>query len=299
LAGSPKLEVENSVANAKITDRLAAQELGLKAVTKASIEQAKKAPSAFYKTVADKLKTFTPDSNYAQDIANVSQGKGLSLAAKEEIANLQQQYAGRGMSAADAIAETKQLRAMSSKMMRGPYNPDLEARAMAMRKISDAIEGNLERQAQSLGDPGLLDAFRSARKELAKIHSVESAMVSGHVSALKLAKQAERGVPLSGNLKHIADVANEFPNVMRDAGKLKNKVPVTVLEGVAAGGGALALGRPEILAGLAARPATRAVLRTKAYQKKLIPKEERTQTNTLEGLRPAATAAGLTLQDQQ
>lgn len=300
LSGSPKLEVEASVKNQKITNKLAAQELGINGpITKASLEQAKKAPSAFYKTVADRLKTFSPDQTYVNDVAGLTGTKGLSLGAKKEIANLQKQYTGQNMTAADAIAETRQLRAMSSKMLRGPYNPDLEARALAMRKISDAIESNMERQAKASGDPYLLDQFKSARRQLAKIHSVESSMVGPDVSAKLLAKQANRGAPLSGNLKHIAEVADEFPNVTRDASKLKNKVPVTVLEGVAAGGGALALG-PQAAALLAVRPATRAVLKSRAYQKKLIPKDERKPSpNTLSSLRKFGPAGSIALQDAE
>lgn len=299
LSGSPKLEVEASVKNQKVTNKLAAQELGINgAITKASLEQAKKAPSAFYKTVADKLKTFSPDASYANDIQGISGTKGLSLAAKKEIGNLQKQYTGQNMTAADALAEMRQLRAMSNKMLRGPYNPDLEARAIAMKKISDAIEKNMDRQAKASRDPYLLDQFRAARTQLAKIHSVEDAMVGPDVSAKLLARQ-NKGGKLSGNLKHIAEVADEFPNVTRDASKLKNKVPVTVLEGVAAGGGALALG-PQAAALLAVRPATRAVLKSKAYQRKLIPKDERTKApNTLASLRKFGPAGSIALQDAE
>lgn len=286
LAGSPKLEVEAAIKNQKITNKLAADEIGVKGpITRASLQAAKAPHNAMYDRIGKELGDITTDEQYHAELEDVGRTPGTSFqnAKSPAIDKLKEAYSEKQFNAADAIQETRKLRAAASKNIKAPFDPERNELGYAQRAISDAIENQMERHGEAIGKGDLIEQFKNSRKSLAKIHSVESSLVgaTGDISAHGLAKQARRGAPLSGNLKKIANVADNFPSETRDASKLKNKVPITVLEG-AFGGGAAAFGHPALAAGMIARPLTRKILLSDMYQNTLpkkikvkdIPKEE-------------------------
>lgn len=121
-------------------------------------------------------------------------------------------------------------------------------------------------------DPALIQKFRNARQQLAKINTVENSLYKNttDVSAKALAKAANKGVPLTGQLSDIAKVAENFPNVTRDAKSLKNNVPINILEGIGGGYGLYAH-NPYVLGAMVTRPALRAGLLSKGYQGSMLP----------------------------
>jgi hypothetical protein len=279
LTGSPKLSVDASIKNQRVTNRLAAEEIGVKGkLTKGAIAEAKKPHNSVYQEMGE-LGEIATDPAYAKEIASIGRtpGTSFSKAVNPDLEKLRDAYTESRFNAKDAVLKIRELRAAATKNMKAPNAPTQNELGHAQKEIADAIEGQMERHATSVGQADLVSRFRNARQSLAKIHSVEAAIKgnTGEVSAPALARQLDRKVPLSGRLKTIADVANEFGEVTREGTKLKNKVPVTVLEGLPALAGAAltasehpGIGLP-LMAGVAGRPLARKALLSNAYQNRL------------------------------
>lgn len=273
LAGSARLGREIAVKNQSVTNKLAGEELGLKntkVVTPLALKEAKAPHNAVYDEVGQKLGEVVTDNQYKEDLAKVGRTPGTSFPSAKDpaIEQLKTAYSEERFHAADGVQETRKLRAAAKKNIKAHDAPERNELGYAQLQISNAIEAQMERYGQQIGQVDLMNRFRAARQSLAKIHSVENALIgeTGDVSASGLAKQLDRGVPLSGKLRMIADTAKKFPEEMRDAEKLRDKTPVTVLEGVVGMGGAAALHNPLFLGAMAARPLTRAALKSKRYQ---------------------------------
>jgi hypothetical protein len=280
LAGSPKLSGEMSVKNQKVTNRVGAEVIGAPKGAKLSpkvIADSKKPHNKVYREMGD-LGERAASPEYSAEIASIGRTPGNSFptAKNPRIEELKTAYDEPRFHSRDAILHIRQLRKDSKKNIKSqdPVNNSL---GHAQMQVANAIENELERFAVAQGKPDLVKRFKAARTELAKIHTVETATLrNGDLSAPKLAAMQERGVPLTGPLKDVADIATEFGEVTREATKVKNKTPVTALEGIfgaagpaiAALGGHPAIGVPAI-AGMAARPITRRVLSSNRYQNKL------------------------------
>lgn len=274
LSGSAKLEVAALVKNQQVTNRLAAKEIGIQGrVTPATLAEAKKPHSKVYTEVGAKLGEVPTDATYAAEVQAIGRTPGSSFqkARNSEIDALKDAYSESKFNAADAVLETRALRAAARKNFRS-QDPIKNELASAQMKVSDAIEAQMERYGKTIGQDNLIARFQKARQELAKINSVERSFKNGNVDASLLAKQLDAKVPLSGNLKTIAQVASDFPKVMRNAAKVPQQTSVNMFETVAGIGGAIATGNPAIMGAMAVRPITRAVLLSDRYQRGLAPK---------------------------
>ena len=90
----------------------------------------------------------------------------------------------------------------------------------ALRDVSDAIEGQIDRHLQNLavanpGDEnlsGILDNYRAAREQIAKIKTVDDALIEGGgtVDPRSYAKRIQAEKPMTGDLKVMGDFANNF-----------------------------------------------------------------------------------------
>jgi len=281
LTGSPRLSIEATIKNQKVTNDLAATELGLPkgtSITPKVIIDLKKPHNAVYKEVGE-LGNVVTDDTFKNEMTGIGRAPGTSFqkVRNPDIERLREQYTETEFNAKDAVLQIRILRRNGSKNLKSP-DPAKNEVGYAERQVADAIEAQLERHATAVGNPDLVTRFRQARRELAKINNVSDAMIAatGDVSASKLAKAKGKGAPLTGNLATIADTHDAFPSEMRDVSKLRNKVPITVLEGVAglAGGvGAKFAASPALgaasLAAVTARPLTRKYLLSEAYQNRL------------------------------
>lgn len=294
LAGSAKTGVDATVKNQAVTNRLAAQEIGVPAgtpLTDTVLDNLRKPLNAVYDKVSQ-LGSIPTDKAYFTDLNEVGRTPGNSFpgASDPDIAKLKETYAVPHFDAGDAVLQIRNLRrnatanykaASANQVKNAPMLGEL---ADAQQGIADALENQLERFVGSpgdkLGNPKLIADWRNARQGLAKINSVDNAIKEGttDVSAPALAKQANKGAPLSGNLRTIADTANAFPISVRDIGAVRNKVPINALEGLMGTGGigAALLGSPHAAAGLAtgmiARPLARASLLSGPLQNAMLPK---------------------------
>lgn len=138
----------------------------------------------------------------------------------------------------------------------------------ATKAAADALEDMLDRHLSASGNQGALQAFRDARQMIAKTYSVEKGLNSqtGSVSAAALAKQLEKGRPLSGELRTIAETTQAFPRAMQTLKEAPKEL--SPLDMLVAGGGA-ASGNPLLMAWLG-RPLVRNAMLSPAVQGRAI-----------------------------
>ena len=302
LTGTAKLERALSRVNAATVGRLAGEDLGIDGpLSRAALKDAKAAPNAVYGEVA-KLGNVPVDDAFRQKIAAIANPGGGSFGfdTPADIARLKEGYGSlENFDAGDAVSKARQLRRDASSNIGARYNPMQQALGHAQRAVADALEDQLERHVAATGGPSdllkhrvaatggpsdlllrhlaateepsdLLQRYRDARVQLAKINTVDQALRAGkgQVSALNLAKQLDRGAPLSGNLRDVAEAAQHFPRAMQDLSKIRDEGPLSALDLKLEGG----LGILKPLAALKALPAfalppvVRAILGSDLYQ---------------------------------
>lgn len=263
LSGKIKTAQQASAQNQQVTDRLARQAVGLapdEALTRdvlATIRQQAGAAYDKFRTVG----TVQADRAYMQaltDVESTLKGAVRSFPGlkSDEVANLVKTMRKPSFDAGDAIDATKVLRERSEEA----FVAGNKGLAKAYRKVSDALEGALERHLQGTA-PDAVKEFRQARQLIAKTYTVEKALrgETGEVSAKVLADQLKRGKPLSGELRTIAEAGEAFPK----ATQMLQEAPkqLSPLDFGAAGLGLVGSGgNPLAALGLIARPAARSAI---------------------------------------
>jgi len=149
---------------------------------------------------------------------------------------------------------------------------------------------NIETTALDPVPPGLknmVQDLRTARREIAKSHNVQEAtnLETGNVDAAKLASMRDvKKVPLTGNLKKIANARKVSPDVVRNSDGVVPSPEFSVGDiGMAAVGGLLSHGPVGVVSGAAAaaaaRPTARASVTSRGYQNRVVkPKNSTTRT---------------------
>jgi hypothetical protein len=187
------------------------------------------------------------------------------------------QVAALSPDAAYALDEFKQARSDASaywKEYGRSLSVETQKKAIAAGSDADIWEQLLAQEAASKGQPQLAAQFTQARVNLAKIHTVDSALneATGNVSAPVIGRMFDAGKPLTDGLDTIGKFNQAFPLYTREAestagtGVSKLAIPEAV-------GGAIAgnhfAGIPGAIAGGAApflRPAVQAGLLSNPYQ---------------------------------
>jgi hypothetical protein len=170
-----------------------------------------------------------------------------------------------------ATASLKDLREVRGNMQKmwdnyyasGGKNVDAQQGAIALKAQAEALEDTIDRVLRKTGKSALADRIVPARQRIAQSYNAEEMLNPGNFNidpdaALRMLK---RGVPLSGNLKLLAEFKAAFPNSLREASKVSS--PDVSLLGTAAQGvvgGAIGLGTgnlPGAVVGAAAIPLAR------------------------------------------
>jgi hypothetical protein len=305
-SGKIKTAQVASQRNQQVTDKLARHAIGLKAgdqlddnVLQAIRNQAAQQGYAPIRAAG----TVQADQTFVKALDNIAatqQGAAKSFPGLGEngVVDLVAKLKQPTFDAGDAIDATRVLREAADKA----YRQGDKTLGKASKQAADALEDQLERHLTAAGNPDALKAFRDARTLIAKTYSVQSGLNSqtGNVSAQALAKQLQKGKPLSGDLRTIAQTADAFPKAtqaLKEAPKA-----LSPLDMVVAGGGAVS-GNPLMMAWLG-RPLARnallsAPVQARALQQSApVPLTQATQ-RALENrlmqqlLAPAGTAAAL------
>lgn len=272
LSGKVATAQAASVKNQPVTNRLAAEAVGLEAdrpITREALDAVRSEAGKAYNAVRA-AGTLKADAQYADDLAKIVDkyrvaSKDFPELAQNDVANIVASVNKPQFSADAALDAIKILRERATKA----YRMGDDELGAAYRSTSNALEGAIERNLQAAGAPAqqILKAFRDARQLIAKTYSVEEALnpTTGNVIAGKLGKQLAKSAPLSGELKTIAQFSQAFPKAGQEISSSFNGI--SPLDYTAANALMTLSGNPLTLAGLVARPAARTVLLSSPYQR--------------------------------
>lgn len=273
LSGRAPLARSLSMANSKAVDTAAGKAVGItgKPVNRATIGLERAKANRAYDAIA-KTGLRNVSDNFRKEVAGIddrSGGGSFADDAPPQVQVLKDSYSKQQrFDAGDAVARIRKLRKDATANFK-TRDPDKAAIAHVQQKIADALDAELGRHADDLGQPQLASDYKAARIQLAKLRTVEEALAGNSVSARKIWQQWKRGAPLNGELLAIARAYDNFPNILQDANKIAGTHPFSVVDGFVAaastaGGAAV---DPTILGGVLARPAARAYLASDRYQR--------------------------------
>jgi Arc/MetJ family transcription regulator len=266
-----------AIKNQPITDSLVRKSLGLAddaPLTRETLTGVRKQAGAAYEA-AKNLGKISADDTYLNALAAVAKesdeiSKDFAGAVDDKVVKLVDTYLKDTFDSKSAVASLKYLRGKADTNLGPMASAEAKTLGRAQRAIADALEGQLERHAGTLGDDATVQALREARTLIAKSYSVEKALRegTGSVSANKLAQQLSKGKPLSGGLKTAATMGQNFPRAVQD---VTSSMPgLSPLDYGAAGGISAITGNPALLGLIAGRPAVRAGILSAPYQRAMV-----------------------------
>lgn len=301
-----------SARNAAKVKEIAARELGLPPDTQLTPEvigNVKKAAGVLYDAVSN-AGTVVPKASYGAALDDIVKPhlkalEGFPNAKPSPVINLVDSLRSESFDAASAVAKIKELRGLADDAFKpGGQGADVGRAAKAAAK---ALENTLDDHLAAMGEPQLLNQFRSARQLYAKAATVDKALnqASGTVDAQKLAKMLEAKKPLSGDLKKVAQAADQFKTAFKtpeQMGSLPQFSPVDLYggAGIAGLGGALT-GNPLAALGLGlplVRAGARNVALSPTVQNRLIQPSARVGPTVENALALGARAYPLLAADQ-
>lgn len=278
ISGKAATQQAVALANQKITNALVREELGLAAdtpITREALGKIRATAGKVYAEIAasgkikadpkylDEIKAILVDSSQiAKDFP------GADIGAASQVRQMVKTLSREAFDSKAAVAYIKALRSEASGNLRAATiggDPTRRALGQAQRDAAAALEDVVMRHLKASGKGEMADAFDGARKTIAKTYSVEAALRGSDVMGGKLASMLGKK-PLSGRLKEIADIAAEFPDVVRTP---KGSPGVSAVDALIAGGG-LAAGSPALLALPAGRYAARSAILSNAYQRNFL-----------------------------
>jgi hypothetical protein len=171
-------------------------------------------------------------------------------------------------------------------------DPEALTKAKAFKSEATSLENALENYAKSIGYNDLVPELRNARQLIAKTYTVEKALnkTTGTVNAQKLAAELDKGKPLSGELKQVAEFAQRFKTATKPVesmGSLPQVSPLDFYAGVAGLGASQFLDNPKYAALAAVRPSMRALALSPVVQNRLV-QQPKSVNELLEILRMSA-----------
>lgn len=141
--------------------------------------------------------------------------------------------------------------------------------AIAADTRVSSLENQLETLAKQNNQPELLNQLRKARKEIAKIYTVEKATnpVTGMVDAKAIGKQLDKNVPISGELALAGKFAKTFPRVNKPIAEQPNPFSIYDVIGASYGAGSL---NPLLMGLPIARVGSRYAMESPAFQQRFV-----------------------------
>ena len=291
VGGAPKTAVEASMKNQPIITSKAAEDIKtLDKTLPVSDETLDAAAQPYYEkytAVKNLGKSIPIDGQFKNGVASIGQesADAFPMDSSPALDKLKQAYLQPDSFGSNgAVLKIRQLR-KDGNLNIASRDPEKMQLGYAQRQIASLIEDQMERYATSRPEgfdaPNVIKDFKHARQQIAKIETLRDSIKPGtnDVSAAYLAKQLNKGAPLSGNMLKIAEAYNNFKPAMQDAGPLRNKVPVNRLDAMVgsagAGIGAFKHSASPVLGAagyILAPPLARKALLSEAYQNSMLPK---------------------------
>jgi len=286
LAGEPKATKLLSRRNQELTNRLAAEDVGLPGdmpLSREALQKVRSEAGQDYETVKG-IGRIKSDPQYKADLAKINQSYETAAAdfAHRGESPIRKTMEGLNIdefNSTSAVEEVKLLRSDADKAFRQGD----QSLGRALRSAAQAIDDQLARTVvdrATVGQiaPDAAERYLNARKRIAKSHMAEDALneATGNIDASLYAKAFEGGKPLSGPSATIGRVAAQFPKSTRLAEKLGATGGTIFDIGLGLGAGGIGLGAGAVpgagaaAAGMLARPAGRALLASKLGQRLLV-----------------------------
>lgn len=269
LANSAKTERLISEKNAPVVNNAVRTDLGMgpgPSISEVDFSKAIQGPM----DIRNQLKaagTFQTDPLYQASLDKIAAGPGsgaFQFKASQPIQDLVANHKGIGQfDAADAVEQVAQLRKEGNGLKYGPYDPAKQAEGNAKLAVASAIEDQIERGLQSTNNPELLQQWKAARVQLAKINDVQNSMIGENVSPQDIFKLGEGNNKLTGNLKTVATMRQNFDRSFQDLSKIRNNGPFDAFDVDRA---MFAPKNPELWGSIFGRPLMRQFLASKLYQ---------------------------------
>jgi hypothetical protein len=264
MAGKIRTAQDASVKNQRVTNELARKALGVAddvPITKEVLSTIRNDAGKAYEAIRG-AGQIMPDAQFGADLAKVTakfQGaaKDFPELAKNEVADIVASVNKPQFSTDAAVDALAILRERAG----AAYAKGDKSLGGAYKQISQALEDAIERNLRQSGQNDLLNSFRDARTLIAKTYTVEKALnQSGNVNAQVLAKELNKGRPLTDELRLAAKVGANFPKATQNVDAIGSTNAVSPLDV----GVAMMSGNPLMMA---ARPAARAALLSPVYQR--------------------------------
>jgi hypothetical protein len=264
-----------SARNQVVTNRLAAEALGLPTDTPITIEALQGVRETAGRAYAQIGSTgvVKPGQAYFDALDKIAEPFKLTAgafpgAAPSPVIGLVDSLRSPAFASASAVEKIKQLRTAADDAFRSG-STDI---GLAARSAAKAMEDALEAHLLVIGEPQRLQAFRDARQLIAKTYTVEEALnkSSGAVDARKLAANLQKGKPLSGELKTAAEFAGQFPKAAQTVEAMGSLPQTSPLDWLFSGGASMAASNPLPMLGVLARPAARATVLSPVVQGRLL-----------------------------
>ncbi len=200
-ADAPDLKKDLTLHNQqKLTD-IAAKDIGVKDLTRGSLDEAAKAPAATYDQV--------------EQIAHSGTWKDANAATLREALDSVKLERPRGETPT-VVNTIGALRRRASKRINS-NNVESEQAGYADRNMAEALEDALGDELKARGEPQLLKEYQDARQQFAKINDVSDSVRADHIDAAALKRINDKmgGDRLTGGLKLVADASEYAPNVTK------------------------------------------------------------------------------------
>jgi hypothetical protein len=242
VSGKFKTEELASARNQQVTNNLTKRYLDLPEdtpLTTEVLENARTSVYPAYEAIAEtgtiSLGNKNPFSNIVTGINKVTGGKNALMQ------DIPDTYT---IDAATAIQKLKELRSDGSAYLRSGTNimkpnPKEVARGNRYLAEADKLEKAIENHVVKLGQPELINQFRDARRYIAKTFTVEKALnpQTGTVDAKKIAKELDKGVPITDELALVGKFAKAFPKTTKVVAEAPAPFSALDLYGAGAGAG--------------------------------------------------------------
>jgi hypothetical protein len=314
LGGKQRVQQEMSYINHEATQRVVRRDLGVPENTPITHELTRQIRSdefaKGYEPVR-KIGNISSDTTLASELSAIERKfagttKSFPSPIKDQIVAQVNQFKTPQFNSADAVDEIANLRKDARVNFRSDDTDKIKL-AKTQTSIADALENQIERSLVAAGNPRateMLDQYRASRKRMAISHSVEDAIQqgSGTINVRELVKQLDKNVPLSGNLRLVAEFAKNHPGVNTPISQIGtpgsnavflggSSIPGAAIGFLGGGGPGAVMGAAATMAaGAGLRSGTRSLLQSPMGQARAIPRYERNVRNALANQQPATNA---------
>lgn len=277
ISGKASTAQNASLRNQEITNRLTAKALGLPddaVITPDVLQNLRQTAGQAYENLgATGVVKTSP--KYIQALENIGPYKDAKKAIAsfdspeaQPIINVVESLKTPTFDVSAALSKIKLLRSDADKAFRAGDSSLYKVNKEAAKVLENTVDNYLANSKQT----DLLSKFRDARQLIAKTYTVEKALnqTTGTINAKKLAAQLEKGKPLSGELKSVAEFGQTFPKAVQTPeamGSLPQFSPLDYFAGFIGGGTTGPAGATAALA----RPALRSLALSQPVQNRLLP----------------------------